>query len=289
MKWLFGFGLVVLFVFTALSPASAQGFDSPGLRVSPLRTELTIGPGTTLKSNLNVTNLTDKNMIVQLSSELFSVINPEYNYSFTVDTDVTRWVQFETTSVALEPGQSQRVSYDIAVPIGAEPGGQYISIFASTDSEQDAGAITSRQRIASLLYITVDGDVTRDGSLLSLSHPWWISGKTDWSVNLKNQGTAHFRSRYLVQIFALVGANPLAQMNGEALVLPGTIRRVTDTFPVPQYPGIYTVIYAIGLGDQPAQTETRYILYVPGWMWLVIGLAAVLSIMLIIRRRRPAV
>jgi hypothetical protein len=225
-------------------------------------------------------------MKVQLSSEIFTVINPEYNYRFSVDSEVARWVQFQTTVVELEPGQSRSVTYDIAVPLGAEPGGQYISIFASTDSEQQQGAITSRQRIASLIYITVDGDVTRNGVFLSLSHPWLAGDSTDWSASIQNQGTTHFRSRYAVEVRSLIGNSLVAKSDGEALILPGTIRRISDGLPLPAFPGVYRVTYSVGLGDQPAQVEARIQVYLPAWLWVSVVVGLIIAALLSVRRKK---
>jgi hypothetical protein len=50
---------------------------------------------------------------------------------------------------------------------------------------------------------------------------------------------------------------------GEALILPGTVRLINDEVPLPTFPGIYKVIYTIGLGDTPAQVEARYMIYAP--------------------------
>ena len=57
----------------------------------------------------------------------------------------------------------------------------------------------------------------------------------------------------------------VANMSGDALILPGTVRSVPDKLPIPQWPGIYKLVYTIGLGDTPAKVETRFILYMPLW------------------------
>lgn len=286
----YGFlALLIAFIstFFLTTPLHAQS-SALGLTVSPLRAELSISPGTVQKQALRVSNVTDTSMSVQLTNEEFSVINPDYDYSFNEDSAIQDWVRFSQTTVELEPGESKVISYDIAVPLGTEPGGTYISIFASNDLEKDLGAISSRQRIGILLYITVDGDVTRAGNLLSLSHPWIVGGPSDWSVSVQNQGTAHFRSRYSAELFTLFGNNPVAKMEGDALVLPGTVRRVTESLPVPEFPGIYKAVYNIGLGDQPAYSDTRYVTYIPVWLWASVVAGLVIAALLSIRRKKTA-
>lgn len=234
-----------------------------GLTFSPLRTEFDVAPGTSHEGILRVSNSTDKPITVQLSAESFTVINRQYDYAFSSESDVAKWVTFAPQAVDLAPGQGKDVTYMVGVPLTAEPGGRYISLFASTDTGADDGGVKSRQRVASLVYLTVLGDVSRIGQLVSLSSPWAISGESQWSTALQNRGSTHFRSRYEVRVQYLFNSGVAASSVGDALVLPGTVRAVIDTLPLPRWPGIYEAVYKIGLGDTPAKTEKRFIIYLP--------------------------
>lgn len=205
-------GVILLAFYVCLLPAPsalAQNTttvnNQKGLTLSPLRSELNIAPGTSLEGTLTVTNSTDKAVAVSLNAEEFSVINQQYDYAFTQESEVAKWVTFTLSEADLVVGESKTVSYRVGVPLSAEPGGRYISLFASTDAGTQNGGVNSRQRIASLLYITVLGDVTRAGHLVSLSSPWAISGESKWSMAIQNTGTTHFRSRYTVNIHNVLG------------------------------------------------------------------------------------
>lgn len=246
--------------------ASAATISKPkGLTLSPLRTELNISPGTAQNGQLKITNNSEKLMTVTMSSEVFSVTNPQYDYAFNTDSDLAKWVSFNHPEINLESGKSETIQYTVGAPLSAEPGGRYLSIFASTDSGLVSNGVESRQRVASLFYITVLGDVSRVGHLLSLSSPWFISGNSSWNVTLQNTGTTHYRSRYNLQIKDLILGQTASKMSGEALVLPNTIRLISDSLPAPFWPGLYKAVYNIGLGDNPAVTKTRLILYMPIW------------------------
>lgn len=256
-----------------------------GLTLSPLRTELEIAPGTSLDKTLTVTNSTDKPMTVHLAAEEFSVINQQYDYAFTAESELAKWVLFSLNDVTLTTGESKTISYRVGVPLSAEPGGRYVSLFASTDTEVADGGVSSRQRIASLLYITVLGDVTRAGHLISLSSPWVVGGKSSWSVALQNTGTTHFRSRYAVSVHDILGHDTGVRITNSALILPGTVRSVTDSLPVPLLPGLYNYVYTVGLGDTPAKTETRLVLYVSPASVVIVIFVLVLIGIFVIRRR----
>ena len=283
------FFVILLSITFACSWSSQTGAVTDtklkGLTLSPLRSELNIAPGTSLDGVLTVINSTDKSMTVDLSATEFSVINQQYDYAFTSESNLAKWITFSQPEINLEAGKSQKVTFTVGVPLSAEPGGRYVSLFASTNVATSDSAVESVQRIASLLYITVTGDVTRVGHLISLSSPWAINGQSMWTVALQNTGTTHFRSRYNVKTQNLFGAS-VASNSGDDLILPGTIRLVSDDLPLPQLPGIYKIVYMIGLGDTPAVTETRYVLYMPPLAMIILVILVIITSGMIYKRFR---
>ncbi|CAN5412886.1 hypothetical protein BH10PAT4_BH10PAT4_1000 [soil metagenome] len=237
--------------------------STKGLTVSPLRTEITVDPGTSQDQTLTLKNTNDRPISVRLTAEEFSVINQQYDYAFNTETQLIKWVTFTPDTLDIAVGETKKATFRIGVPLTAEPGGRYLSLFASTKTGTSSDGAESLQRVASLVYITVNGDVSRSGNLVSLNAPWITTGPNSWSIALQNTGTTHYHSRYNVVIQSLFGGNDVAGMNGSALILPGTVRLVSDALPLPPGPGIYKAIYTIGLGDTPARVETRYLIYLP--------------------------
>jgi hypothetical protein len=249
-----------------------------GLTLSPLRTELEIAPGTSLDGVLTVTNSTDKPMTVDLVAEEFKVTDKNYDYEFIAETEVSKWATFKPSEVILKAGESRKIKYTVGAPLTAEPGGYYISLFASTIVGSADDADNSRQRVASLLYITVSSDVlgaaTRVGHVLSLSSPWLVTDKGTWGMTLQNGGTTHYRSNYSIKVEDLFGGKVGDDQNS-ALILPSTIRALSGKLPLPSIPGVYKIIYTIGLGDVSDSTEVRYVLFLPIWAMMIIIVAIV--------------
>jgi len=244
-----------------------------GLTLSPLRSELEIEPGTSLDGTLKVTNSTDKSMTVALSAEEFKVTNSQYDYKFIAESDISRWVSFKSSEIILKSGENKKVQYTVGVPLTAEPGGYYISMFVSTSVGSPSDGGNSQQRVASLLYITVASDVlgavTRAGHVLSLSSPWLMVNKGTWGMTIQNGGTTHFRSDYSVKIENIFDGK-VSENQNSALILPNTIRAISGELSAPSIPGVYKVIYTIGLGDTPNVVETHYMLYLPIWAIAII-------------------
>lgn len=269
--------LIIILLISPSAYAIEPVSSIKGLTVTPLRTELSIAPGTSETKSLSITNTNTSPITVHLTVEEFSVINEQYDYAFDVETQLSKWVTFTPSVLTLEVGQTKDVSYTVGVPFDAEPGGRYISMFASTETSASGEGAQSIQRVGSLLYITVLGDVSRAGTLISLNSPWFITGPADWSAQLANTGTTHYRSRYTVAIQNLFGGTEASSLQADALVLPSTVRAISGEIPTPKMPGIYKIVYTIGLGDSPAKIETRYVLYMPSAVLVIVLFAAILA------------
>jgi len=280
---LFGLSVIVAVLFIFAPKVGAIAVEK-GLTVSPIKTEIDIAPGGSFTGKLLIENSTHKLMKVVFSAEEFDTVNQQYDYNFDQSSDIAKWINFYPSELSLLEAESGEVSYSLNIPMSAEPGGKYISLFANNDEPSTDAGVNSRQRVASLLYITVLGDITRTGNLVYLSSPWLINNRVDFNMKLQNIGTAHFRSVYNVKVMGLVGDSVIAETQGESLILPGTIRLITNEFPLPKYPGVYKVVYVIGLGDNPAVKETRYFLYMPLAAIIFIVIVVFFGLSLLIRK-----
>jgi hypothetical protein len=284
---------ILLFAATGQNNHDAYASAMKGLTVSPLRTETSIAPGTSQDQTLTVSNTNDRPITVRLSTEEFSVIDQNYDYSFNTQTQLTKWVTFTPDTLNLAVGETKSAIFRIGVPLGAEPGGRYLSLFATTNAGTSNNGVVSQQRVGSLVYLTVTGHISRSGHLVSLNAPWITTGPTKWSAALQNTGTTHYHSRYNVVLEPIIGSNnSIATASGDALILPATVRLVEDTMPLPTFPGIYKVVYTIGLGDSPLRIETRIMVYMPPVAIIVLLFAVILLISLITdynaRKKRTA-
>jgi hypothetical protein len=287
--------IVTTLLFAAIGQNNHDAYASAikGLTVSPLRTETSIAPGTSQDQTLTVSNTNDRPITVRLSAEEFSVIDQNYDYSFNTQTQLTKWVTFTPDTFNLAVGETKTATFSIGVPLSAEPGGRYLSLFATTNAGISDNGVVSQQRVGSLVYLTVTGDISRSGHLVSLNAPWITTGPTKWSVALQNTGTTHYHSRYNVVIEPLIGSNTaVATVKGDALILPATVRLIEDTMPLPTLPGIYKVVYTIGLGDSPVQIETRIMVYLPPVAIIVLLFSVILLASLVTsyntRKKRTA-
>lgn len=268
-KILFGLFILAVVLSSFISDnVYAQDNNLRGLTITPLRKELFIQPGTSKTGIIELSNNSSQTTVIDLSAEEFNVINQQYDYVFTAESDVAKWIKYDDDKIILDSNQKKTVQYTVGVPLLTEPGGRYLSIFASVKNNNE-GDFGYTQRVASLLYITVEGDYSRDGNLLKLNSPWLIFDKSKWSAVIQNTGSTHFISRYQVKISSIFSKKTYSDLNSESLIMPSSVRSIVDDITLPRSVGIYKLDFLIGIGDKPAANVVRYFLYIPKYFLLI--------------------
>jgi hypothetical protein len=198
-----GAGLVVL--LSSVLPAGAATPGGNGLRVSPVRTDLTVKPGETQTVTINVTNVTTKQADLQAVINDFIanpnetgapaiILNPnQYAPSHSLKRFVTPPANF-----TLGPGQQKGVPIKITVPTNAAGGGYYGAVrFAPASNVNGTNETVSLAgSVGSLVLVKVPGDIKEQLSIASFDarkkdrpSSFFYSGKDiDAVVRFQNSG-----------------------------------------------------------------------------------------------------
>lgn len=280
MKRLF---LVILVAMVAMTPAMPVGAEPRGLAITPIREYLTVEAGKTQEGNLTVANFTDQPMIVTLSVQQFSVADITYDYHFSEPTE--QWITFESPQVTLQAGATKTVSYTVAAPSDATPGGHYFSLFAS--SAVEGGAVKGNMQVASLLYLTVKGALQRAGTLAEASVPWIsFGGDLSLQFTVRAMGNTHF---FAYDVGEVEGVGVSLKSPGTAhIILPGTSRGITEVLPSPALPGLYRLSYGYKTDDSKEVTRSQYLVSLPLWFLAIVGGGMWLTIIMMRRAKRRA-
>lgn len=249
-----------------LQPPAVSATDQrdKGLSISPLRQEVTVAVNKTTVGFVTVGNLTDKQMVVDLSVREFSVTDYEYDYEFRSPPQ-RDWVKLRQQSIILEPHKTEKAWYEVTVPEKTTPGGYYFSIFASTKVDLASGLPGTIQAVTPL-YMKVDGNLTRTGVLQNDSIPFLITGyEIPYKFDVKNTGNVHFTAYFYGQVSGLLfGQQP--EVGEDHLLMPGKIRTIEGQVPTPLLPGLYKVTYGYKVDFASIITvKTAYILFIPPW------------------------
>lgn len=281
---LLGLVLTLSLLMSALTTLSASAQASTGVTISPLRQEGAIDPGFVYSGTLLIKNSGTKVQHIDLSAETFNVTGQSYDYLFKANTTESQWVSFDRSTLLLAPDETAIIPYQVSVPIGTEPAGYYLALFAlNRPADGASGGITPTERVASLLYLTVSGEASRSGQLIQLHSPLVMFSETNWSAALQNSGTLHYRSVYSSKVSSVFN-HQLSFQEDSRLILPGTVRLIEDAVQPPEILGLYKVTYTVSLGDNPGHQETRWFLYLPPLQ--IILLALIIAGLIVIKKHR---
>ena len=259
--------IAIISLFVIFTPSTVGAADpiGKGLAISPLRQEVTLDAGKTTKGMFTVSNLTNKPMLVNMSVKQFSATNYIYDYEFRPpDND---WVKLQVPQVQLQPGESRKISYDVILPPKVAPGGYYYTVFVSTDI--DSG-LPSTVQAATLIYLTVNGDLIRTSLLQNDSIPFWVTGTNiPYKFDVKDTGNVHFSAYFYGQLEGIFGKLP--ESGTSHIVMPGTVRTIEGVIPSPLLPGIYRVTYGykVDFADFVV-AKSAWIIFIPPWSVVVL-------------------
>lgn len=269
----------VLCIATSLfggSNVNAADGDNRGLLVTPIRAYKTIDPGGIDADTLTVANLTKDAIDVSLSTEQFSVV--DYTYDYTFEQPREDWINVATPELHLEAGESKAIKYQIEVPKTAEPGGHYFTLLASTSLKPN-----EKVRAATMLYVTVNGDLIKTSTILDDAVPVVsFGGDIPFHFTAKNTGNTHF---FAYTTGKLEGLSAQSEKNDAAhILMPQTSRELEGAFSPPLLPGIYKANYGYKTDGDATVTHERYIVYAP--LWALVLLAGLIWFLVVWFRRR---
>lgn len=291
-------GLLIGLLMVSLIPVEAVGAaattpprtETESILISPVSKRYSIEAGEARNDSLEVVNDGQNEYLFTMYARPYSVSNEDYEPDFTSknqNADVYRWVQFEQSSFTIKPGETKIVKYTIRVPSSATPGGHYGVIFAETQPDDIASgiAVKRKKRIGSIIYATVKGDISLSGSLKSTSVPFFQSIPPLTSARrIENSGNTDFVVTSNMKVMDAFGSEKFKSV-AEHTVLPQTTRNIVSEWPNASWLGFYKVELNTKYLDTN-KTTTNYVLMVPLWVYLTLGLLIGVRILYALARRK---
>jgi len=158
------------------------------LKVSPVRSDIQILPGETKTVQTTVTNLTGATITVRPIENDFTASDERGTPALILDADeyapTHSLKRFMTPlqDVTIPAGQARNVNVIITVPASAQAGGYYGAIRFAPTSPDGGGQVNLSASVASLILLTVPGDVVEKLNL------------TDFDVQQKGSSSPYFRT-----------------------------------------------------------------------------------------------
>jgi P pilus assembly chaperone PapD len=212
--------------------ASAQ----VSVEVSPLRVELTAGPGSTTTQGITVSNAGTEPLRVRAIATDWDLSRdgaPQFESAIEGGPySATSWIRVAPPEQVIEPGKNTIVRFSLSVPADVTPGGYRTGVLFEFGSATASPLARGRQvmfksRIATLIYVSV-GQPPMAAELTDLSVKT-LGPQTNVIAVVKNSSRRYVRTRGSLILFDQSGRNVREVPVPDVPLLPESEREVSIT------------------------------------------------------------
>lgn len=266
-------------VITVIFSRSAFAQSSIPLTVGPARQQITINPGETTSFAVKYYNQSEIPLNGVVSVADFVVDSTDGSPRIIENVDqanprfsASKWVTLSLDQITIAANDRLIISGSLSVPKDARPGGRYVSVYfepaIGTPSSigPDGGATGIAPRIASLLYIRVNGPIKENAVISHMfAKSFYEYGPIEVTAQIINNGDYHVRPR---GVFTLT--NPLGgvveQSNlKEANIFPDALRIFTTSVGEKFMMGRYKISLNAVYGEKSQTLEKAVYVWVFPW------------------------
>ncbi len=300
--------IVCLFIGMNVSAFNIESLENPRIDndfvVGPGKTEIRINPGETSVKSITVTNRYATERLFNIEIEDFT--SPDEGDSSGVikllgeekgPYSLRDYLKPDETSFVLQSGDRATIRVEINIPEDATPGGLYGAVIVSHEStdplevareNEVAGGIKLKNRIASLYFVRINGDVFENGELTSFDSDKSIykNGPIKFDFKYKNTGSIYVNPYGVIEIKNLYGTLVEKINVLPYYVMPGAERLTTKVFDREFTMGRYKATLKLnrGYGDIiDEKTVVFWVLPIKMVAGILIGLFLLLVIIRAIR------
>ena len=212
----------------------AFGYSVPvfAMTISPVRYEIQGDPGQTVTKEMTIIN-DDTTSVTYYSSYANFEAQGETGSAAFVEPkdDIGTWMN-TPESVTLLPGEQKTISFSVAIPKNAEPGGHFGVLFWGTSPNTANGKqVSVSAKTGLLVLLSVNGDVKEGGGLLDFATKdkkfFYNSLPVTFSYRFRNDGGDRVKPVGFIKIrsFGFIPAKKLDANGVNGNILPNSVRK----------------------------------------------------------------
>lgn len=297
------FGLAAIAGWLVIgSSATALAEGGNGLRVSPVRSDVTIKPGQTQTISVTATNITTTEANLQAIINDFTANSNESGQpallltpnQFASSHSLKRFVK-PIPSFTLKPGQQKTIPVVIVVPAEASGGGYYGTVrFAPAGSNGVDKTVTLAGSVGSLILLKVPGDIKEQLSIASFDIRQKDAPKSLFFSNKNINAQVRFQNEGNIQEAPfgkillkdrsnkLLGQYEINDVDPRGNVLPDSIRKFNIPLDKVGKFGMYKVVGNFGYGTNGQLLSASSTFYVIPFVLIMAFLVAVALLVFLI-------
>lgn len=304
----------------ALTPAFAASSNSVGgagngLKVSPVRSELTVNPGQSVVEDVYVQNVTSQTATFQVVINDFTASSDEsgdpaliLDSGQSAPSHSLRQYIAPLDNITLKPNEQKDVKVTISIPKNAAAGGYFGAVRFVPATGAGQQNVTISASVASLLLVKVPGNIVDQLSIASFdarekdrTRTIFTSSKSiDAVVRFQNEGNVQEQPFGKINVKNIrdkvISSIEVNNAQPRSNVLPDSIRKFTIPLKNVGSFGRYTIEGNFGYGTNGQLLTAKYTFYVVpipliviGLLILVIIIVAAFEIPRMVKRYRRAV
>ncbi len=286
-------GLAISATAPAAFASSTQSFQ-----ISPPTANYAADPGGSSSGIIKVTNLTDTPMNLSVGRQNFVAKGEEGEIELVDNADplysLAPWFNITASTINVAARATKEVHYSVNIPKNAEPGGRYGSIiFSSIPAKLPTGVSGASvvQTIAAIIFERINGKADEQLEVTSFASEqnFYEYGPVKFLTRIKDTGSIHEKATGTITIKNMFGLQVDSIPLDEHFVIPGSIRRLHNSWPATKKSqvlfGNYTATLNATYADGKKLTATTSFTVLP-WRLLIIVFVALVLIFLIFWRGR---
>ena len=284
-----------------LVPSKVLAQNVVGLTTMPPRvTDLVIDPGQAQTREIKVRNDSNVDRYITTTIKDFVVTDDAGTPIQLEDVDLSQnrwaasnWLQITPTKFKLSPGETKSLVLTAVVPEDGLPGGHYAMILFTPDTVNllnQTGSIV-QSNVATLVYVTVPGDIKQDAQVKLFSAPSFSEyGPIDFDTIITNLSDVHITPEGSIKVTNMLGGTTANLDLEETNIFPYTSRDFQNTLDKKWLFGRYKAQLQAGYGTQGQALMATLFFWVIPWRIIVLALtllAIIIALIMVIRSRPP--
>ncbi len=265
---------------------SANSTPSTGLAVTPPTFELNGNPGDNIKNTVRLDNMHPYPVEIAVDLRNFTAVGEDGAVGITEEQNnfsLASWIEITPKTITLAPKTSQYFTFNIKVPLQAEPGGHFGSlIFRTIPTEKLEGSGASlAQEIGALVLLRIAGETVEQANIESFNpvKSLFEKGPVGFEIRVRNQGNVHTKPSGTIIITNMLGSQVASVVVEPKNILPAATRKLEAVWDTKWRLGRYSATYTAVLSDQTTRSATTTFTVLP---YRAIGVALIIVIILII-------
>lgn len=198
------------------------------------------------------------------------------------------YIEPQVEEIFIKEGEQESIPVKVSIPSDAETGGVYASVLIGTGNIE--GTVNVLSRIGTLFFVTVSGEVEREGSLeefvLKGNKKVVSRDSLIFHILYENNGNVHNNPYGIIEIKNMFGRKVDEIILDPWFVLPDSLRLREVVWEKEGLFGRYTANLKLNLGYENIVEEKSLSFWVISWWKLILSLVGLVIVVVVIKKIR---